>query len=73
MSETADKAEEKLLDSVTKSQQTNTAGSTAKAPASRKRSTGASKQNQKQADATDSNPSNYETRNQFIGNLRWPD
>jgi len=73
MSETADKAEEKLLESITKSQKATATESTEKTPATRKRSTAGTKKNQKHADEMDSNPRDYEMRNQFVGNLRWPD
>jgi len=72
MSETADKAAEKLLESITKSQGAG-AASTTKAPVSRKRTTSATQTNQNSADKMDSNTTNYEMRSQFVGNLRWPD
>jgi len=85
MNETADKAEEKILESITKSQNATAPESTPKAPATRKRAATATKKNKNQSetkaeskiesniDSNDADSVNYETRNQFVGRLRWPD
>lgn len=70
MNETTDKAQEKLLTSITKSQDATAEEQSEKKPTARKRST---KQNQESDKKTDTDPQNIETRNRFIGKLRWPD
>lgn len=73
MSETTDKAQEKLLASMTKSQEAAEGETSKKPTVSRKRSNSSTKQGEYLQENSMANSRGYEMRNRFNGRLRWPD
>ena len=73
MSESTEKAEEKLLASMTKSQDGKEGIEPRKTIVSRKRSSSQVKNTQNVDGTNDPATRDYEMRNNFVGRLRWPD